>query len=233
MVPLVVIRPEPGCSASVAAARAVRLECHGFPLFEVVARSWEVPVPSQFDAILGGSGNAFRHAGGGLAALRHLPVYAVGETTASAAREAGFPVIETGNGGMQGLLAELRPDHRRLLRLAGDERVPLTLPRGVTMEERVVYASVQRAMPPELIALLRSPAMIALHSAEAARHVAAQCVTHGIRRSLLRMIALSQRIASAAGDGWGEVAVAALPNDKALLALAVQMCQDPGPRGRD
>lgn len=233
MVPLVVIRPEPGCNASLAAARAVRLEAHGFPLFEVVARSWEAPPPGQFDAILGGSGNAFRHGGKGLAALRNLPVYAVGETTASAARDAGFTVAAIGNGGMQGLLAELLPAHRRLLRIAGEERVPLNLPRGVTMEERMVYASVPRAMPPELVALLRAPAMIALHSAEAARHVAAQCVTHGIRRSLLRIIALSPRIAQAAGDGWGELATAALPNDKALLALALQMCQDPGPRGRD
>lgn len=233
MVPLVVIRPEPGCSASLAAARAVRLEAHGFPLFEVVAKSWEAPPPGQFEAILGGSGNAFRHGGKGLAALRGLPVYAVGETTASAAREAGFTVAATGNGGMQALLGSLDPAHRKLLRLAGDERVPLTLPRGTTMDERVVYASVPRPMPPEMIALLRAPAMIALHSAEAARHMAAQCVTHGIRRSLLRLIALSPRIAGAAGDGWGELATATMPNDKALLALALQMCQDPGPRGRD
>lgn len=233
MVPLIVIRPEPGCDATLAAARALRLETHGFPLFEVVPRSWEAPPPGQFDAILGGSGNAFRHAGKGLSLLHGLPVYAVGETTARAAREAGFKVVATGNGGMQALIGGLAPDHRRLIRLAGDERVPLTLPKGVLMEERVVYATIPRPLPPDLIAMLRTPAMIALHSAEAARHVAAQCVTHGIRRSLLRLIALSSRIASAAGDGWGEVAVAALPNDKALLALAVQMCQDPGPRGRD
>lgn len=233
MVPLVVIRPEPGCSASLEAARAVRLEAHGFPLFEVEPRSWEAPAPGQFYAILGGSANAFRHGGRGLAALRNLPVYAVGETTAQAAREAGFAVAATGSGGMQALLAELDPAHRRLLRIAGDERVPLTLPNGVTMDERVVYASVPRPLPPDLAALLRAPAMIALHSAEAARHLAAQCVTHGIRRSLLRLIALSPRIAQAAGDGWSEVAVATVPNDKALLALALQMCQDPGPRGRD
>ena len=47
-----------------------------------------------------------------------------------------------------------------------------------------------------------------------------------------RIAALGQRIAQAAEGGWGEVAVAALPNDTALLALARQMCQDPGPKGR-
>jgi len=233
VVPLVVIRPEPGCTASLTAARAVRLEAHGFPLFDIAPRQWDIPAETHYDAILGGSGNAFRLAGPGLAALRGLPVYAVGETTANAAREAGFTVLATGSGGLQALLAKLDTGHRRLLRLAGEERVPLALPKGTAMDERVVYASVPRPMPPALIDLLRQPAMIAVHSAEAARHLAAQCVTHGIRRSLLRLIVLGPRIAQAAGDGWGEVAVAAMPNDKALLALALQMCQDPGPRGRD
>jgi uroporphyrinogen-III synthase len=54
----------------------------------------------------------------------------------------------------------------------------------------------------------------------------------GIRRAPLRLAALSQRIAAAAGDGWGEVAAAGHPDDKALLALARQMCQDPWPGGR-
>ncbi len=232
MVPLVVIRPEPGNAASVAAAQALRMEAHGFALFEVAAKSWEAVPPDQFDALLIGSANVFRHGGRGLSALKGLPVYAVGEATAQAARDAGFTVSQIGEGNMQALLAQLDPAHRRLLRLAGDERVPLTLPRGVTMEERVVYASIARPFPPELVELLREPAIIAVHSAEAARHLSAQCVSHAIKRAPLRIAALSNRIASASGDGWGEVAVASLPQDKALLALARQMCQDPWPAGR-
>lgn len=232
-VPLVIIRPEPGCSASLSTARMMPgLDTHGFPLFEVSARSWEALTPDRFDAILAGSAMVFRFGGRGLSALRSLPVYAVGETTAAAAREAGFSVAASGAGSMQAMLAELDPDHKRLLRLAGEERVPLTLPKGVTMEERVVYASHPREMPAELIALLRSPAIVALHSAEAARHLSEQCVRHGIRRAPLRIAALSQRIATAAGDGWGEVASVPYPEDKALLALARQMCQDPWPGAR-
>jgi len=90
MLPLIVIRPEPGCTATVSAARAAGLDPHGFPLFAVVARSWQAPPPDQFDALLLGSANALRAAGPGLAALRHLPAYCVGETTAAAAREAGL-----------------------------------------------------------------------------------------------------------------------------------------------
>ena len=233
MVPLLVIRPEPGCSATVEAARAERIDAHGFPLFAVAPRSWQAPAPDSHDALLLGSANALRHAGRGLAACRHLPVYAVGEATAQAARAAGFTVAAIGNGGLQSLFAVLQDSHRRLLRLAGEERVPLSVPNGITLEERVVYATEALPLPPAMADLMRSPAVVAVHSAEAARHLSAQCGIHGIRRAPLRIAALAPRIAAAAGDGWGEVATAALPSDAALLALARQMCQDPGPPGRN
>jgi uroporphyrinogen-III synthase len=230
--PLLVIRPEPGCSATVALARAARLEAEGYPLFEVVPASWETPLAGRFDALLAGSANVFRHGGTGLEGLLTLPVLAVGDATAEAAREAGFTVTHSGTGGLQGLLDALPPGSRRLLRLAGEERIALQPPPGTTIEERVVYASRPVAAPQALVERMREPAVVALHSAEAARHLAAQCAANGLRRSPLRLAALGPRIAAAAGEGWGEVAVAALPSDQALLALARQMCQDPGPRGR-
>lgn len=208
------------------------MEVHAFPLFEVSPRSWEAVSAERHDAILAGSAMTFRHGGRGLAALRGLPVYAVGETTASAAREAGFEIAGSGSGSLQAMLGELAPPHKRLLRLTGEERVALNSPTGVTIEERVVYAAAPREMPPELVALLRQPAIVAIHSAEAALHLSAQCVRHGIRRATLRLAALSPRIMAAAGDGWGEVATVPFPEDKALLALARQMCQDPWPAGR-
>lgn len=232
MVPLIVIRPQPGNAATVAAAHSLRMMAHGFALFDMVPKSWEAALPGHHDALLIGSAQVFRLGGTGLAVLRQLPVYAVGETTAEAAREAGFAVAATGDGAMQALLGQLDPAHCRLLRLTGEERVALQVPHGVAVDERVVYASRAAPLPAELAALLAQPAIVALHSAEAARHLTAQCVTHGIKRAPLRLAALSQRIASAAGDGWGEVAVAAFPDDKALLALARQMCQDPWPAGR-
>ncbi len=227
MVPLIVIRPEPGCAATTAAARALGLDAAGHPLFAIQPRSWQAPLADDFDALLIGSANVLRHGGRGLDALKALPVHAVGETTAQAARAAGFAVASTGSGGLQGVLGDLPPAHRRLLRLAGDERVPLVLPPGTAMEERVTYASVPQPLGPELAELLRAPAIIAAHSAEAVRHLTAECVRLGLRRAPLRIAALGPRVAQAAGDGWGEVAVAQAPNDTALLALARQMCQDP------
>ncbi|MGB7654406.1 MAG: uroporphyrinogen-III synthase [Novosphingobium sp.] len=232
MVPLIVIRPQPGNAATVAAAISLRMTAHGFALFDMVPKSWEAALPGRHDALLIGSAQVFRLGGAGLSGLRDLPVYAVGEATAEAARAARFTVAATGEGAMQALFERLDPAHRRLLRLTGEERVALQVPKGITVDERVVYASRAAPLPAELAELLAEPAIVALHSAEAARHLTAQCVTHGIKRARLRLAALSQRIAAAAGDGWGEVAVAAFPEDKALLVLARQMCQDPWPAGR-
>lgn len=232
MVPLVVIRPQPGNAATVAAASTLSLEAYGFALFEMVPKSWEAAVPGQHDALLIGSAQVMRLGGPGLIALRGLPVYAVGEATAQAARTAGFAVAATGEGAMQAVLGLVDPVHRRLLRLTGEERVALQPRPDISISERVVYASRAVPLPADLAALLAEPAIVALHSAEAARHLTAQCVIHEIKRARLRLAVLSSRIAAAAGDGWGEVAVAAYPDDKALLALARQMCQDPWPAGR-
>lgn len=60
--PLVVIRPEPGNTATCASARALGLEAIAAPLFEIEPVGWDVP-DERFDAILAGSANVFRHAG--------------------------------------------------------------------------------------------------------------------------------------------------------------------------
>lgn len=227
MIPLIVIRPQPGCDATVAAAAGgAGLPARGFPLFAVKPVSWQAPDPAGVDALLLGSANALRHGGAALAVYRGKPAYAVGRTTADAAHAAGFTVELVGEGGLQSMISKLRAGHRRLLRLAGETRVPLDMPVGVTVTERVVYASEPQPMPPALAELLRRPAVVMLHSGEAARHFAELCDSSGIARAALALAAIGPRVAEAAGDGWNAVACAARPSDTALLALAGQMCQE-------
>jgi uroporphyrinogen-III synthase len=223
MKPLIVLRPEPGNSASLAAARALGLEAIAAPLFAVEPVQSPLP-PGPFDAVLVGSANAFRHGGASLEGLRNLPVYAVGEATAQAARAAGFSVIATGAGGLQAVLDGLPPDVTRLLRMAGRERVLLVPPPSVTLAEQVVYAAEPLPMPPALAERLTQPCVIALHSAAAARHFASLV----LNRAHLSLACIGQRVAAAAGPGWAEVCSAVTPDDPALLALAARMCQTSG-----
>lgn len=227
MMPAIIIRPQPGCDATVAAARAAGLDARGFPLFAVTPVAWQPPPADTVDAVLLGSANAIRHAGSGLAVLRGKPAYAVGQTTATAARNAGLNVIDTGEGGLQPVLSRVRPEHRRLLRLAGRERIVLTPPAGVEMAECVVYASEPQPMPDELATLLHAgPALVLLHSAEAARHFAASSDARGIARGTIALAVIGPRVAQAAGEGWARLECAPRPGDAALLALAARMCQE-------
>jgi uroporphyrinogen-III synthase len=226
--PLVIIRPQPGCDATLTVARDLRLDAHGFPLFEIAPVAWEAPDPSSIDALLIGSANAVRHAGEQLSLYAGKPAYAVGRATAEVAQQAGLAIAMVGSGGLQAVLNRIDPAHRHVLRLAGRERRELSAPPGVSMTERVIYASEARPMPPELAAILASPALVMLHSAGAARHFAAECTRLGIERARVALAAIGPRVAQAAGTGWAAVETAEKPDDTALLALAHKMCKSVG-----
>lgn len=227
MIALLAIRPEPGCAQTVEAARALGLEAQGCPLFEVRACDWSLP-DEPVDAILAGSANAFRHGGRQLSHLAALPVHAVGEATAEAARDAGFRVASVGNGGLQALLDGLTGP-LRLLRLAGAERVELAAPTQVELVERTVYAVEPLPLDPALAAQLGAGAIVLLHSAAQARHFAAECDRLGQPRGAISLAAIAPRVAEAAGSGWARIAAADRPHDAALLAMARAMCQEARP----
>ncbi|QCI94928.1 uroporphyrinogen-III synthase [Novosphingobium sp. EMRT-2] len=221
--PLIVIRPEPGNRETVDRARAMGIDTYGFPLFEVAPLPWDAPSPAGFTGLLAGSANVFRHGGARLEQLRALPVHAVGATTADAARAAGFQVAEAGTGGLQPMVERLAAG--RYLRLAGEERVPLLPPAGVSLETRVVYAVGALAFPPALRAILREGAVVALHSGEAARHFAQETTESNMNRHAISIACLAPRIAKMAREGWRKTGIAPERTDHALLALAFQMCQ--------
>lgn len=225
MMPVIVIRPEPGNAATLSAASELGLDVRGFPLFEVRAREWECPSPEHFDGLLVGSANALRHGGRALEGLRGLPVHAVGELTAKAATDAGFTIASIGSIGLQSVLDGINPG-TRLLRLSGEERIALSPPAGATIEERVVYATHALPLPQAAAALLRSGALVLLHSAEAARHFAAECDRLKLPRNAIRLALIGPRLIEAAGASWASVQIADAPGDAPLLALARRMCQE-------
>ena len=223
--PLALLRPEPGWSASAARARSLGLEVVGRPLFEAVAVAWDIP-GRNFDALLISSGAVFRLGGADLASYRDLPVHAVGEATAIAAREAGFVVSRVGEGGLQAVLDAARGEGCRYLRLGGEDRVGLHPAPGQTIVERAVYRMRPLPLADQLLAALaRGEPMVALHSAAAARHFAAEIDRLRIARGKLFLLALGPRVAKAAGPGWAALHVMDRPSDAALLAKAAALCQ--------
>lgn len=222
---LVILRPEPGLSETLVAARKLGLDCIAEPLFAIEPCAWDCPDPVSFDGLLIGSANAIRHGGAQLGRLRELPVCAVGKRTAEIASRAGFTVERTGSGGLQRLIDDLPQMPGQLLRLSGAERVDLVAPRGGLIEERIVYRAMPQSLSEEIRAVLTHSPVAALHSAAAAGHFATELARFAIARSDISLVVLGPRIAEAAGAGWAEIRIADTPSDGALLALAADMCQ--------
>ena len=223
--PIVTIRPEPGASFTVATGDEEGLEVAAFPLFAVRPLPWQAPDPETVDGLLLGSANAIRHGGPELERVRALPAWCVGQATAAAARDAGFRIAAIGTGGLQQVLDGLAGQRLRLLRLSGAERVPLAAPEGVAIAESTVYETRAMPLPNALEATLRDGALVLLHSAAAARHLASEVDRLEIARGRIALAALGPRIADAAGTGWHAIRSAEMPSDEALLSLARLMCQ--------
>jgi uroporphyrinogen-III synthase len=222
---LIIVRPEPGNSATSINARARGLEVHSFPLFETAATAWEAPDPARYVGVMMTSANAARLAGADLQRYIHLPLYAVGDVTGDAAREAGFLSIVSGDGDVERLLGKIATlGLHRLLHLSGADYQPFT-PHGVEMERRTVYASNVIPPAPELLAALKHGGVVMLHSPRAAKQFAAIVESHAIDPSTLSIAAISENAAEAAGTGWNEISIAARPRDGSLLDCAVALCE--------
>lgn len=223
--PVFVLRPEPGLTATLVAAHGLGIAARGMPLARIGPVAWKAPA-EPFDAILIGSANAVRHGGRELDKVRHLPVLAVGEATAQAAREAGFAVQRVGEGGLQGLLDGLGGDTPlRLLRLAGETRLPVDSSATTTIVTVVTYAAEYLSLSAAQGAMLGEGGVVMLHSGAMAQHFAEQCEALGVARERLSIVALAPRIAEMANGGWRSVHIAAARNDAALLEMAAGVCQ--------
>lgn len=215
---VLILRPQPGAGESAARARELGLEPIVAPLFTLRALDWPPPDPARFDAVLLTSASAARLGGAGLQSYFALPCYAVGESTARAAREAGFADVR--GGPSDG--ATLRDQARRagaksVLHLCGRDHIALEDVTAIA-----IYAADEAgALPPDA-----EQALVLVHSPRAAARLAHLA---GARRFAIRIAAISAQAAEAAGAGWRSIAVAAAPRDEALLVLAAKLCQTERP----
>jgi uroporphyrinogen-III synthase len=223
MRPLLVLRPEPGAAATLARAIAAGFQAIAAPIFTIVPVAWDAPDAAQHDALMLTSANAVREAGSALAAYRHLPAYAVGETTAHALIDAGFAEVRAGSNDAASLVVTMAKDGITCpLHLAGREhRVLADAP--FPMARRIVYAADPvAALSAAARAALARNAVVLLHSPRAAEVFAALLGEAGIDPATVAVAAISP---AAAKGQWRKIAIAEAPHDAALLAAAARLCE--------
>ena len=216
---LFVLRPEPAAHRTIERALELGLDAIAVPIFKLEAVEWSAPPPDEFDGLLLTSANAVNMGGHQLERLRNLPVHAVGEATAVAAEVAGFGVASVGKAGVDELLGAIDPG-TRLLHLCGEDRRAPAEPRH-SIHHLTVYRARAIDRPGSLEELRGQVA--ALHSPRAGTRLAE--LIDEQTRATIRVAAISQAAADAAGSGWAEVGIATAPTDPALLALARRLCE--------
>jgi uroporphyrinogen-III synthase len=231
---LLVTRSQPNAARTAAAVRALGHEPIVAPLFEIEILSEVDPDNGPWAAILLTSANAlwgaaaFLWRGDG----HGVPVFAVGERTAQAAREVGFTAVTSAAGDVDALAAlvaaRLKPP-ARLLYLAGEERAGdlagALRAKDFVVDTVQVYCTVAvETLPPEAAAALGGAIDGVLHfSRRSAEAFLTAARNSGLLEAALTKpthYCLSARIAEPLREaGAADVRAAARPDETALLAL--------------
>jgi len=206
------------------------------PLLHIVHRPGPPLRRDALQALLVTSANGVRalaaRLGEGIAAWRDLPVFAVGEASALAARQAGFRGVRSAGGDVASLAAlvaeQLDPNagpllHAAASQLAGD--LAGTLARhGFTVEKQILYDALPaEALSPALaaemrqgkvrVALFFSPRTAASFVKLAQTQLLSDCCAQIVA------LALSPAVAAIlAPIAWRKLVVAEAPRQDALLA---------------
>ena len=223
-----VTRALPGAEETAARIRAMGLPPLVDPLLAVVPLSPSI-------ALEGVAALAFTSVNGveafaRLCVDRSRPVFAVGDRTARAAREAGFGEVTSADGDVETLAILIAGQAARLdgvvlnpgaLEPAGDLISPLVAA-GLAARRIAVYETVDRDPGPDTLDELGTLAVVLLHSPRAARKLARVLEAHPAPS--LRALCLSSSVAGALGtaeqDGrLASVAFAPHPTETALLDL--------------
>ena len=235
-----VLRPQPDADHDVALLRRHGVPAYASPVMAHHLVDHAMPPPDGFSGMILTS----RHAVASLVQTGlptgwcEMPVFVVGSATAVTAKMAGFTKIIRGSGGGAGLVP--------LIRQAGiDATRPLLWPRaqdisfdmvsalagvGLTVTAMPVYQMLSLdGFDPAVRQMIRSGvvgAVIAMSSRtvrlfhRAMKNSLPDLTLDNQTLGKISLIAGSDQIASAAGDGWREVLVAKQPRRLRLLAIA-------------
>lgn len=216
---VVILRPEPAASRTARQVAKVGLTPVKLPLFKIEPVQWSAPDVAAYDGLLLTSANGLRFAGPQADQFKTLPVFAVGPATAKVAEARGFTVARTGRADIVALLANVSPN-MKLLHLAGRNRLDHQLPRP-----RVDAITVYRAALLEKVDIAPVEDSVTLvHSPRAGRRLAELA---GEWKGSVTIVAISARAALACGQGWKTIVSVDQPDERAMVALAVELCDKP------
>lgn len=229
---VLITRPEPAAGRTAAALVARGHDVWKLPLMQIepvaadLSGDWGGVIITSANVPAAIAGNPAR------AALLALPLLAVGQRSAEAARAAGFTEVTSAGGDVGDLLRALAT--RRLdqvapvLYLAGEDRaadlVGELAAHGIAAEMRVVYRAATLPFPDELVAALESGDVQAvLHfSRRSAESYLAGAVEADVAEQALKVrhYCLSAQVAEPLqAAGAKRVAVAPRPQEPALIEL--------------
>jgi uroporphyrinogen-III synthase len=198
---LLLTRPQPDAARTAVALRALGHEAIVAPLIGIEIVSEVDPDGGPWVAILLTSANAAWGIAGfaGRDDWRDLPIFAVGDRTAQAVRDAGFTAVTSAGGDVNDLAAlvaaHLDPP-ARLLYLTGEDRsgdlAGALRARGFVVDMVVVYrAMVAETLPAEAATALASGIDGVLHYSRRS----AEAFVAAAQRAGLREAALQQKLA--------------------------------------
>jgi uroporphyrinogen-III synthase len=214
MTRLIVLRPRDRAAATLARIAAAGGEGIGLPLFALEPVGWTTPDPAESDALVLTSANAVLFAGAQLASLASLPVWTVGEATATTARAAGLDVVHSGASDAAALFAAMADAGiERAVWLTGADHRPEPNAPALTIVE--AYRAAPLAIDSDQLA----DAIVLLHSPRAAAWLG-EIVPLDLRRDIA-VAAISPATAMAAGPGWADIVCAPEPTDEALVSTAI------------
>jgi len=210
------------------ARTAARLQQRGAiallaPLLDIAHRPFDDDL-SGAQALLFTSSNGV-HAYTRQSQARSLPVFAVGDATAAAARALGFAQVRSADGEVAALAAlvtaELKPQNGKLIHIAGahlaGDLSGLLGQAGFTLKRCVAYEAKPVTRLPE--AFLAPIDTVLFHSARAAE-VFLQLGAPGSDK--MSAACLSSAVADAARKAvWARLIVASAPREDALLTAAL------------
>lgn len=225
---VVVTRPQADSERTAVALEALGHEVLVAPLMRIEPVA--VDLAGTWSAIVITSANALQAVPATADGVKPLPVFAVGDRSAEAARRAGFAEVSSANGDIKSLVrlvaARAVGAKAPLLYLAGEDRagdlVAQLAARGIEAEMKVVYRIVAEVFPPVLAAALESGDVDAvLHFSRRS----AELFVEGARSSGVagpaedvRHLCLSSQVAEPLA-GASRIAVAARPEEAGLIAL--------------